>query len=145
MHRYIRVILFTAIVIVLPFICAATTVAEPIQPEVSKAPQTGATVVFIHSRDCPICQKVSPIVGDLQKQYKGKVNFVDLDVTDRKDVVQSRKLASSMKLSSFFALYKDSFPCVGIFNSKAKCVKELFGANSKQTYVSSIDAVLKTK
>jgi thiol-disulfide isomerase/thioredoxin len=144
MHRIFRNLFITTLALSSP-IYVQVAFSEPIPSQESKATQTAVTVVFIHSRECPICAKVSPIVEELRKQYEGQVKFVDLDVTDRKDLVNSKKLATSLKLGSFFALYKDSFPCVGIFNSNAKCVKELFGANPKKSYVVNIETVLRSQ
>jgi len=96
-------------------------------------------VVLIYSRECPVCAKVKPIVAELATQYKSKAKFVDLDVTDDKATQASRRTAKALQLKSFFALYQDTFPCVGIFDTKMKCIKELFGANSKATYASYLD------
>jgi thiol-disulfide isomerase/thioredoxin len=93
-------------------------------------------LVFIYSRECPVCAKVKPVVAELVKEYGSRAKFVDLDVTDDKSTLQSKKLAKDLQLKSFFALYQDTFPCVGIFDTRMKCVKELFGANPKKTYVS---------
>jgi thiol-disulfide isomerase/thioredoxin len=99
-------------------------------------------LVFIHSRECPICAKVRPIINQLETSYKSKAHFVALDVTDEKAKEESRKIAKSMQIGSFFALYEDTFPCVGIFNDKKKCIKELFGANAKDKYTEILDKAI---
>ena len=99
-------------------------------------------VVFVHSRECPICAKVRPIVDSLESTYGGKARFVRLDVTDDKSKQIAKQSAKELKIGSFFALYEDSFPCVGVFNSKRKCVKELFGENAKEKYEKAIDKAI---
>ena len=91
-------------------------------------------VVFIHSRVCPVCAKVRPMLDSILPEYQTKVKFIRLDVTDAQSKEESKKLAQQLKISSFFDLYEDTFPCVGFFNAKNKCVKELFGENSKDKY-----------
>jgi len=110
MPRFLRIILLSAIMVVVPFVYAGTALTEPIPVTGGTTLQSDATVVFIHSRECPICARVSPIVSEIRKQYKDKIVFADLDVTDRKDMVRSRRLASTFKVSSCYALNKDSFP-----------------------------------
>jgi len=135
-------ILATALLLV----ASANSISPPVNAAdpVANVPQADnlPLVVFIHSRECPICAKVRPIVDDLESTYKDKAHFVRLDVTGEKDKDQSRKMAKAMQLGSFFALYEDTFPCVGIFNNKKKCVKELFGNNTKEKYTSFLDKAI---
>jgi thiol-disulfide isomerase/thioredoxin len=126
---------------------AAFNMAPPLAQAAPTAPSEQPadrepTVVFIHSRECPICAKVRPIINELETSYKSKAHFVALDVTDEKAKEQSRKIAKSMQIGSFFALYEDTFPCVGIFNDKKKCIKELFGANPKDKYTTILDKAI---
>jgi thiol-disulfide isomerase/thioredoxin len=127
---------------------AAKPAGAPTAKPAADAPSRAAVdtgklpiVVFIYSRECPVCAKVKPVVAELVKEYKSKARFVDLDVTDDQATLHSKKLAKELQLKSFFALYQDTFPCVGIFDTKMKCVKELFGANPKKAYVSYLDKV----
>jgi len=99
-------------------------------------------VVFIHSTCCPVCAKVRPIMHELEKSYDGKIQFIYLDVTDEKAKSQSKKIAKSKGLGAFFALYEDTFPCVGVFNGKNKCIKELYGFQTKEKYLSVMDKVI---
>jgi len=99
-------------------------------------------LVFIHSKQCPVCAKVRPIMQQLEKTYDGKVQFVFLDVTDDHTKASARELAKSKGLAAFFALYEDTFPCVGVFNTKKKCIKELYGFQTKEKYISTLEKVL---
>jgi thiol-disulfide isomerase/thioredoxin len=104
-----------------------------------------AMVVFINARTCPICARVRPILADLENKYKEKVRFVRLDVTDTKDKQDSRKVAKSLRLGAFFAFYEDTYPCVGIFDEKGKCLKEIYGFNSREKYVFAINRALRVR
>ena len=104
-----------------------------------------AMVVFINARTCPICARVRPIFDDLENKYKERVRFVRLDVTENKDKQDSRKLAKSLRLGTFFAFYEDTYPCVGIFDEKGKCLKEFYGFNSREKYVTAINRALRLR
>ena len=99
-------------------------------------------VVLIHSRECPVCARVRPVLKDLQTSYEPRVRFVNLDVTDDKTKAESKALAKSLHVGAFFNLYSDSFPCVGIFDSKSRSIRELCGFNSKEKYDSYIKRAL---
>ena len=81
----------------------------------------------------------------LEKTYDGKVQFVFLDVTDDHTKANARELAKSKGLAAFFALYEDTFPCVGIFNTKKKCIKELYGFQTKEKYVATLEKALSAR
>jgi len=150
MHRSMRNSIFALATLVL-LTASSTSFAPPLalaEPAASSGLPADHEpfVVFIHSRECPICAKVRPIINELESSYKTKAHFVALDVTDEKAKEQSKKIAKSMQIGSFFALYEDTFPCVGIFDDKKKCIKELFGANPKDKYTSFLDkAIEKSK
>jgi len=129
--------LLTAFFFPITSACLADNATAKGTIEASKLPR----LVFINSRECPVCSKVRPIVSELTKEYKSKIDFVDLDVTDDKATQKSKQTAKRLQLSSFFALYQDTFPCVGIFDTKGKCVRELFGANPKKTYATYLEKV----
>ena len=99
-------------------------------------------LVFVHSKQCNVCAKVRPILQELEKTYKNKVQFIYLDVTDDKTKEESRKLAKSLSLGAFFAFYEDTYPCVGIFNSKKKCLKELYGYHEQDKYTAALDKAI---
>jgi len=117
-----------------------TLLQEPV-PVVDNRP----FLVFIHSKGCPVCAKVRPIMEQLRTTYDGKMRFIFLDVTDEHSKDSARAEAKAKGVSAFFALYEDTFPCVGIFNSKKKCVKELYGFQTKEKYVATIEKALSAR
>ncbi len=99
-------------------------------------------VVFIESRECPVCAKVRPIIKQLSEKYEPRVHFVNLDVTDDRAKAESKQLARTLHVAAFFNMYSDTFPCVGVFDSKNKPVHELCGVNGKEKYESYIKRTL---
>ncbi len=99
-------------------------------------------VVFIESRECPVCARVRPIIKQLSDKYEPRVHFVNLDVTDDKAKAESKQVARALHVAPFFNMYSDTFPCVGVFDSKNKSVHELCGFNGKEKYESYIQRTL---
>lgn len=100
-------------------------------------------VVLVHAQGCKQCEKVKPSVDELEKEYKNRADFVELEVTDSKSTKQARKRAKELGVSFFLSFYEDNFPAVGIFDERRKCVKEMYGFNKKEDYKAALDAALK--
>jgi thiol-disulfide isomerase/thioredoxin len=103
---------------------------------------TRPILVFIHSTECPVCARVRPIMKRLETTYKGKAQFIFLDVTDDQAKEKARQIAKAAGFRAFFALYEDTYPCVGIFTAKKKCMKELFGYQTEDKYTSTLDKAM---
>lgn len=71
-------------------------------------------VVVVYADWCPYCQKLKPALALINERYKGKVNFVRLDVTSQASTVASRLEAARLGLSSFFDQYQGSTSLVMI-------------------------------
>ncbi|PWU03435.1 MAG: hypothetical protein C5B53_00500 [Candidatus Melainabacteria bacterium] len=137
-----KILAITTALLLAPFLSTAVLAEDSAASNEDKA---GAMVVFINARTCPICARLRPILDDLEIEYKKKVRFVRLDVTDTKDRQDSQKVAKSLQLGSFFAFYEDTYPCVGIFDEKGKCLKEIYGMNDKEKYVVAINKALRDR
>lgn len=99
-------------------------------------------VVLVHATNCSVCAKVRPLVNELEKEFRDKVQFVSLDVTDEASRKESRRKAKSLGIDNFLSFYEDQFPCVGVFKAKRKLVKELYGLKDREAYVSCIEKAL---
>jgi len=66
---------------------------------------------------CGPCRMISPIVDELEKEYKGKVNFVKVDVD------QNRELASQYSILSI--------PTFMLFRG-GQSISQMSGASSKE-------------
>ncbi len=79
---------------------------------------------------CGPCQMVSPIVEELAKEYKDKVNFVKVDVD------QNKELASKYNIMSI--------PTLAIFRN-GQVVAQTAGAGSKESLRNYIDKNIQTE
>ena len=76
---------------------------------------------------CGPCRMVSPVVEELSDDYKGKVNFVKVNVD------QANELASKYNIFSI--------PTLAIFN-KGEIISQQVGAASKESYKNMIEKAL---
>lgn len=76
---------------------------------------------------CGPCRMVSPVVEELSDDYKGKVNFVKVNVDE------ANELASKYNIFSI--------PTLAIFN-KGKIIAQQVGAASKESYKNMIEKAL---
>ncbi len=96
------------------------------------------TVVIIRADWCRACQKVEPIMMGLMKEYRGKLNFVMLDVTDEAAEAKSYKKAKSIGLGNFFKANKKKTSTVAIFNGRSKVFHTIKNFN-RSAYVSAFN------
>ncbi|MGB7068158.1 MAG: thioredoxin domain-containing protein [Pyrinomonadaceae bacterium] len=96
------------------------------------------TVAIIRADWCSACKELEPVMSELMKEYKGKLNFVDLDVTNDETTAKAAATAKSLGLTSFFEANKKSTSTVGVFKNK----KQLFKTTHKSDraiFVSAFD------
>ncbi len=87
----------------------------------------GVVVADFFATWCPPCKMLSPILEELSETYKGKVDFVKIDV-DKVNI-----LASKYRI--------ESIPDVRIFKGGQE-QKQLIGLMEKSDYVKTIDEYL---
>jgi thiol-disulfide isomerase/thioredoxin len=133
-----------SVIAFLAWTCAVGASAEGDKDDLSKvnAEKKTPLVVLIHSRECPVCAKVRPLIKGLSEMYEPRVHFVNLDVTDDKAKAESKQVAKALHIGAFFNMYSDTFPCVGVFDSKNQPVHELCGFNAKEKYEAYIKRTL---
>lgn len=51
-------------------------------------------MIEIYAEWCPPCQRMKPILNELEKEYKGKVQFVRIDVDKNRDAAGKYKVKS---------------------------------------------------
>lgn len=129
-------------IVALPLLLLLLVGTSPITTLAQEAPPDEPMVVFIHSTNCAVCAKVRPIYVELEREYRDRLRFVSLDVSDPTTLKESRQLAKTLGISSFMSFYEDQFPCIGIFKTKKKLLKELYGFRTKEVYVNCIQKVL---
>ena len=109
------------------------------------APQDRVMLVFVFEKSCRIsCDRVRPVLVELETAYKEKLRVVELDVSPSKHA-ETQKKAEELGLKSFLSDTEDWYPAVGIFSRNGKKVKEILGAQTKEKYEAAIEKALAAK
>jgi thiol-disulfide isomerase/thioredoxin len=117
---------------------ATATGGGPLAKELQGKP----AVVDIYATWCPACQAIAPTLSSLRTQYKDKVNFVVLDVTDRAATQKAETNAKRMGLATFLKENKASTGTVAIVNpATGEILSQFRGNENKDDYIAAIDAV----
>lgn len=90
--------------------------------------------VTITANWCSSCQKLKPVIEELQYEYQGKLKFITLDTTSKSALEESRQVAENNGIGDFFNNNKSSLPKVGIFCPQGKLEKSFTGEIRKETY-----------
>lgn len=101
-----------------------------------------ATVAIIRADWCTACKQLEPVMSELMRDYKGKLNFVMLDVTNDETTAKAAATAKSLGLTSFFEANKKSTSTVGVFKNKKQLFKTTHSAD-RSTFVSAFDKASK--
>jgi thiol-disulfide isomerase/thioredoxin len=118
---------------------AKPAVATPLVKELQGKP----AIVEIYADWCPFCKAAAPTLSALHEEYKGRVNFIDLNITDRSQVQQSVLKAKQLGLESFFEINRAAPGTLAIINPATGEILQLFrGNDNKGEYIASIEAIL---
>lgn len=128
---------------------ASKTLSEAVTKSTSKSksgsepmPASKPKVVLVFDKECQIwCNKVKPIVQQLEQTYLDKVDFVALD-TSTDSFATSMSQAQTLGLSKFLSDNRDYAPVVGVFSARGKIVKQLVGPKNKSIYEDAIAKAL---
>lgn len=114
----------------------AATVGGPLAKELQGKP----AVVDIYATWCGECRAIAPTLSDIRTQYKNKINFVVLDVTDRKSLQKSVASAKQLGLTNFLKENRKNTSTVAIINPATGEILKQFQANAnKDDYVVAIN------
>lgn len=109
-------------------------------PTFAKTPKTKRpTVVIIRADWCTACQKLEPAMMELMTQYKDRIDFVMLDVTDDAKAAASAKTARKIGLAKFFAENKKKTSTVVVLDSHHKIVYQTMQNFDRDAYVKAFD------
>jgi thiol-disulfide isomerase/thioredoxin len=109
----------------------------------AKELQGKPTVAEIYADWCPFCKAAAPTLSSLKDEYKGKVNFVDLDITNRSTSQQAEVTAKKLGLGSFFEMSKSTPGTLVIINpATGEILRQFRGNDNKAEYVQGIKDVM---
>ncbi len=117
----------------------AQSAATPLAKELQGKP----AIVEVYADWCPFCKTAAPTLSSLRDEYKGKVNFIDLDITDRSTSQKAEAQAQKLGLASFYAENKSVPGSLAIINpATGEIVQKFRGNDNKAEYVEAINSVL---
>ena len=126
-------------VIVLGALALAAMIALPSLAQTkSKRP----TVAIIRAEWCSACQKLEPTMMELQSQYKDRIDFVMLDVSDDEKTAQSAERARKLGLGKFFEANKQKTSTVVVLSPAHKIVFQTKQNFDRDAYVQAFDEAL---
>ncbi len=121
---------------------AASPTAATTDGPLAKELQGKPTVADIYASWCPACKATAPILSSLQEEYKGKVNFVVLDVTDRAATNQAQATAQKLGLTKFLESNKSATGTVAVIDpATGEIISQFRGNTNKEDYVAGIKTV----
>lgn len=126
--------------IVFSFLALATMIALPVLAQTPKAKRP--TVAIIRADWCSACQKLEPTMMELKSQYKDRIDFVMLDVTDDQKAAQSAAKARKLGLASFFEANKRKTSTVVVLSPSHKIVFQTMQNFDRDVYVKAFDEAL---
>ena len=99
--------------------------------------------VTITAQSCYTCQKLKPIIKNLEENYEDRITFITLDVSSRNAIQESKEIASQYGVDEFFDKNKNSLPKVGIFCPGGKKVEnEFLGEINQEVYEKALNELL---
>jgi len=97
------------------------------------------TVAIIRADWCSVCQKLEPAMTELMEQYKGRLNFVVLDVSNDEKTAASALTARKLGIGKFFEANKKKTSTVAIFGAKNKLIFQKYHDSERETFVRAFD------
>lgn len=102
------------------------------------------TVAVIRANWCGACRKLEPTMMKLMEDYKDKLNFVVLDVTDETTSAKAMEIAKEKGLETFFSKNKEKTSTIAIFKESKELFKTQYNYD-REVYVKEFEKALKNK
>ncbi|WP_218080080.1 TlpA family protein disulfide reductase [Anthocerotibacter panamensis] len=152
MKKLLSLLCLGGLLLTVPVTLAPMALASPPPTDIgslgplAKELQGKPVVVDIFATWCPGCKNIASTLETLREEYKGKANFVVLDVTDRKTAEQAAAKAEQLGLSKYFAANKSSTSTVAIIDPGTGKILALFQNNpDKTSYTEVLNAAIAKK
>lgn len=107
---------------------------------------TKPVLVRVHADWCPACKETAATVDAVNKQYAGRVTFVQFDVTDGKTAAASAATAKKLHLTKFYEKTKSATSTVAVIDPKTgNIIAQLYDDTNIADYTKAIDKTLALK
>lgn len=126
--------------IVFSFLAIVTMIALPALAKTPKAKRP--TVAIVRADWCSACQKLEPTMMELMDQYKDRIDFVMLDVTDDQKTAQAAIDARKLGLGKFFEANQQKTSTVVVLSRSRKIVFQTMQNFDRDAYVKAFDDAL---
>lgn len=110
-------------------------------PAVSYA-NNNLLVVTITSEHCVNCQKLKPVIKELEDEYFGQIEFLTLELSSREQIEEAKQKAEEYEISEIFEANKNAMPRVLILCPGGKIEKSFLGETRKEVYKQAFDEVI---
>ncbi|MCA1601297.1 MAG: hypothetical protein LC776_06520 [Acidobacteria bacterium] len=100
------------------------------------------TVAVIRADWCTACQKLEPTMMELMSQYKDRIDFVMLDVTDDSKTTQAASKARKLGLAKFFKANKKKTSTVVVLSPSRKILFQTMKNFDREAYVKAFDEAI---
>jgi thiol-disulfide isomerase/thioredoxin len=121
---------------------ALTLFAMIALPGLAQTKSKRPTVAIIRAEWCSACQKLEPTMMELQSQYKDRIDFVMLDVSDDEKTTQSAETARKLGLGKFFEANKQKTSTVVVLSPAHKIVFQTKQNFDRAAYIQAFDEAL---
>lgn len=99
--------------------------------------------VTITTETCYSCQKLKPVIEELEYEYYGRIDFITLDVSNKYSIEESRRIAQEKGIIDYFEENKGVTPRVGILCPEHTKAEKIFtGETRKEIYKEALDHLL---
>jgi thiol-disulfide isomerase/thioredoxin len=126
--------------ILLSLFALATMVSLPSLAKSTKTKRP--TVAIIRADWCTACQKLEPTMMELISQYKDRIDFVMLDVTDDSKATQAASAARKLGLAKFFEANKKKTSTVVVLSPSHKILFQTMQNFNREAYVKAFDEAI---
>jgi len=124
------------------FLALAAMLALPVLAKTPKPNARRPTVAIIRADWCSACQKLEPAMMELMNQYKGRINFVMLDVTDDQKAAKSASEARKLGIGKFFEANKKHTSTVVVLSPAHKILFQTMQNFDRDAYVKAFDEAI---
>lgn len=124
------------------FLALAAMLALPVLAKTPKPNARHPTVAIIRADWCSACQKLEPAMMELMNQYKGRINFVMLDVTDDQKAAKAASQARKLGIGKFFEANKKHTSTVVVLSPAHKILYQTMQNFDRDAYVKAFDEAI---